>query len=237
MINQRFAQMYLRGHNPLGAKIRFGTVDDRPWRTVIGVTATFATSPSKNNPSPLLLLPVEVGDSFAVRSSLPAHLAATQARSALHSLDRAVKLDVGTMHERVSESNARRTFQTSLLTAFAAIAIILALVGLYGLMSQTVKQRTPEIGIRLAIGSPRSRILTLILAQGLRLTTYGLLIGLAASYALTRLIHSWLFQIQPTDPLTFTLVPLAILGVSAAACLIPALSATRIDPIQTLRQE
>ena len=104
-------------------------------------------------------------------------------------------------------------------------------------MSFTVKQRTTEIGIRLAIGSPRSRILTLILSEGMRLTIYGLLIGFGAALAITRLVSSWLFQVKATDPLTLALVLLAALGVACAACFVPAWSATRIDPVETLRRE
>jgi putative ABC transport system permease protein len=103
-------------------------------------------------------------------------------------------------------------------------------------MSYTVKQRTAEIGIRLALGSPRSRVLSLILGQGLKLTVCGLILGLASSVALTRLVSTWLYNVKPTDPITFSLVPIFILAVAFAACLFPALGATRIDPIQTLRE-
>lgn len=180
---------------------------------------------------------MEAGDSFAIRSSLPVELATAQALSAVRSLDPAVKLEVETMRERITESNARRTFQTSLLSGFAFLAVILALVGLYGLMAFTVKQRTNEIAIRLAIGSSRTRVLALILSQGLRLTALGLLIGLAAAFALTRLVAAWLFEVNALDPLTFLFVPISILVVASAACFIPAWSASRIHPIQTLRQE
>jgi ABC-type antimicrobial peptide transport system permease subunit len=146
-------------------------------------------------------------------------------------------LETTTMNDVIKASNARRTFQTSLLTGFAVVAVLLALVGLYGLMSYTVKQRKVEIGIRLAIGSPRSRVLTLILGQGLRLTGYGLLIGLACAFALTRLVSAWLFGVESNDPVTFVAVPLFLLAVACCACIIPAWSATRIDPVQTLRQE
>ena len=162
---------------------------------------------------------------------------ASQIRLLVRSLDPALSTDIKTMRERIADTNARRTFQTSILSGFAFIAVVLALVGLFGLMSFTVKQRTSEIGIRLAIGSPRSRILTLILSQGMRLTIYGLLIGLAAAVALTRLVSSWLFEVKAADPLTLALVLLATLGVACAACLVPAWSATRIDPVETLRRE
>jgi predicted permease len=243
LVNKKFVASYLRGREPIGGRLSIGphsskTFSNKPDRyTIVGVLADTHYEDLAVEPKPALFQPTQSGDSYAIRSSLTPEQAASQIRSLVHSLDPALSVDVETMRRRISDTNARRTFQTSILSGFAFVAVALALVGLYGLMAYTVKQRTPEIGIRLAVGSPRSRILTLILAQGLRLTAAGLLIGLAAAFALTRLIHSWLFQIQPTDPLTFTLVPLAILGVSCAACLIPAWTATRIDPIQTLRQE
>ena len=141
------------------------------------------------------------------------------------------------MRERIDESNARRRFQTTLLSSFAVLAVALALVGLYGLMSYAVKQRTAEIGVRMAVGSSRRQVLTLILSQGLRLVSTGLVLGLAAAFALTRLVSNWLFGVTATDPVTFALVPLFILIVATCACLIPAWQATRIDPVQALRQE
>ncbi len=144
---------------------------------------------------------------------------------------------VRTMGQRVEESNARRRFQTTLLTGFAALAVALALVGLYGIMSYAVKQRTAEIGVRLAVGSSRAAVLRLILSQGLRLTAAGLVIGLAGAFALTRLVSSWLFGVSATDPVTFVAVPLFILLVATGACLLPAWNATRVDPVTALRQE
>ena len=141
------------------------------------------------------------------------------------------------MRERIQESNARRRFQTMLLTAFAAMAVALALIGLYALMSYTVKQRTAEIGIRLAIGSTRTRVLSLVVWQGLRLAGIGLFIGLVCAFALTRVVASWLFDVSARDPLTFLFVPLFILAVAVCACLIPAWSAIRIDPAVALRHE
>jgi putative ABC transport system permease protein len=239
IINAKFAEMYFHGRDPLGGQVRTGIGDlsKSSWLTVIGVVGDVRHMAIDVPVKPQMFQPASVGNNFAIRSALPARLVAGQARGALRSLDPTLTLDIKTMHERIQISNARRTFQTSLLTGFAVIAVALALVGLYGLMAYTVKQRTSEIGIRLAIGSPRGRVLSLILSQGLRLTTYGLLIGLTASFALTRLVSGWLFAVQSTDPLTFALVPLLLLVVSCGACLIPAWGATQIDPIQTLRQE
>ena len=236
LINKKFSDSYFRGHNAIGGRIRLGGKPAR-WGTVIGVLADVRDQDIAAEAKPTLVQPAEDGDSFAVRTNLPAAQAASQIRSLVRFLDPALTPDIKTMRERITDINARRTFQTSILSGFAIIAVVLALVGLYGLMSFTVKQRTGEIGIRLAIGSPRNRILTLILSQGIRLTTYGLLIGLAAALVLTRLVSSWLFQVKATDPLTLTLVLLATLGVACTACLVPAWTATRIDPVETLRRE
>jgi putative ABC transport system permease protein len=113
----------------------------------------------------------------------------------------------------------------------------LALIGFYALVSYTVKQRTAEIGIRLAIGSTRTQVLNLVLWQGLRLTGLGLSVGLVCAFALTRVVASWLFDVSARDPLTFFFVPLFILAVALCACLIPAWGAIRIDPATALRHE
>lgn len=236
LINKKFSDSYFRGREAIGGRIRL-TGTPATWGTVIGILADVRDQDIASEAKPTLVQPAEDGDSFAVRANLPDTQAASHIRSLVRSLDPALSADIKTMRKRTADTNARRTFQTSILSGFAFIAVVLALVGLFGLMSFTVKQRTVEIGIRLAVGSPRSRILTLILSQGMRLTTYGLLIGLAAALALTRLISSWLFQVKATDPLTLALVLLATLGAACAACLVPAWSATRIDPVETLRRE
>ena len=236
LINKKFSDSYFRGRNAIGGRVRLEGTPAR-WGTVIGVLADVRDQDIAAEAKPTLFQPAEDGDSFAVRTTFPAMQSASQIRSLVRSLDPALSTDVKTMRERIADTNARRTFQTSILSGFAFIAVVLALVGLFGLMSFTVKQRTSEIGIRLAIGSPRSRILTLILSQGMRLTIYGLLIGLAAAVALTRLVSSWLFQVKAADPLTLAIVLLTTLGVACAACLVPAWSATRIDPVETLRRE
>jgi putative ABC transport system permease protein len=139
------------------------------------------------------------------------------------------------MRQLMSESTSARRFQTVALSAFAAIAVFLALVGLYGLMAYSVKQRTAEIGIRIALGAPAARVLGMVVWNGLALVAIGLTIGLAGAAAVTRLGASWLYGVSAADPLTFLLVPVLILGVALLACLIPAWKATRIDPVTALR--
>ena len=143
----------------------------------------------------------------------------------------------GTMRQLVAEATSRRRFQTIVLAVFAGTAVFLALVGLYGLMAYAVKQRTAEIGIRIALGASGSSILGMVVGKGLSLVAMGLAIGLAGALAITRLGTSWLFGISSADPVTFLLVPVLILVVALGACLIPAWKATRIDPVTALRYD
>ena len=124
-----------------------------------------------------------------------------------------------------------------LFAVFSTLAISLAIVGLYGVMSYSVSRRTHEIGVRLALGASKRHLLTLVLGQGLKLTAIGIAVGTAGALGLTRLISNMLFGVTPTDPVTFTLVGLLLTGVSLAACYLPARRATRVDPIRALKYE
>ena len=240
MVNQRFVRDYFQGRDPLAGQIRIGMGDlaKTPWATVIGVVGNVRHNSLEEASEPQIIQPADNGDNFAIACSAPVAQVITEARGALRSLDPVLTLEsIQTMSERIRGGNAHRRFQTTLLTGFAAIAVILALTGLYGLMSYAVRRRTAEIGVRLAIGSSRARVLRLILSQGLRLTAIGLAMGLGCAFALTRLVSSWLFGVQATDPATFVAVPVFVLVVACCACLIPAWSATRIDPVEALRHE
>jgi ABC-type antimicrobial peptide transport system permease subunit len=141
------------------------------------------------------------------------------------------------MTDVVSTALATPRLTGFLLGAFAAIALALAAVGIYGVLAYLVALRTQEIGIRLAIGADRSQVLTMILGQGLKLAAAGIVMGLAAAFLLTRLMQSLLYQVQPSDPLTFVAVPLALLIVSLIASYLPALRATRVSPVIALRTQ
>jgi putative ABC transport system permease protein len=159
-------------------------------------------------------------------------------RNIARSIDPTVTVsDVRSMDELITAANARRRFQTSLLSIFAAIALLLALVGIYGLMTYSVKQRTPELGIRMTLGASRMEILAMVIRQGVGVTAMGVAIGIGGALALTRLLAASLYGVKPTDPITFYAVPVLILMVSAAACFVPAWKATRIDPAIALRYE
>src|SRR5262249_50404134 len=142
---------------------------------------------------------------------------------------------IRTMDEIVSGSVSRQRFNLILMEVFAALALILAAVGIYGVMSYTVTQRTHEIGIRMALGARRSDVLRLVVGEGARLVAIGVVIGLGSAYGLTRLMSSLLFGVSATDPATFGIIAAALVLVSLLASYIPARRATRVDPMIALR--
>jgi len=144
---------------------------------------------------------------------------------------------IRTMQQVMAESTARQSFNMLLLTVFAGVAVFLAAIGIYGLLSYTVQQRLQEIGIRMALGAGRGQMLALILGQGLRLAGIGIVLGLAAAFGLTRVLSSFLFGIKASDPLTFAVVAGVLALVAFLAAFVPAQRATRVDPIMALRNE
>ena len=132
---------------------------------------------------------------------------------------------------------AAQRFNAALLSAFALFAVLLAAVGIYGVMTYTVRQRTREIGIRMALGASVRDVLRMVLAHGFVLALIGLLVGLSGAFALTRLMSSLLYHVRPSDPLTYAAVSAALLGVALGACSLPAFRAIRVDPIHSLRHE
>jgi ABC-type antimicrobial peptide transport system permease subunit len=145
--------------------------------------------------------------------------------------------DAKLMTDVVTESVAQPRFYTSLLTVFAALALLLASAGIYGVMSVSVAQRTSEVGIRMALGATSGSVLKLVLGHGLRFVLAGIVIGLAGALALTRLIQSQLYSTSPADPATFAAVSILLIAVSLAAAFLPARRAARVDPMAALRQE
>jgi ABC-type antimicrobial peptide transport system permease subunit len=142
-----------------------------------------------------------------------------------------------TMDEIISDSISDRKFSMVLLGTFAALALLLSSIGIYGVISYLIGERTHEIGIRMALGAQRNDVLTLVLSEGVRLTLIGAAIGIAAALGLTRLMANLLYGVSATDPLTFTAVPIVLLGVAMLACYIPARRAMRVDPMTALRYE
>ncbi len=237
-VSQSFAKLYFDGRPAVGARIKIGGDGSMqvPWSTVVGVVADVRHSGLERPPAPTVYAASQFADTLAVRSSLPPDAIAVMIRKSLHNLDPTIALaDLRTMDDRISEAASRRRFQTALLAAFAVIAVALALAGLYGLLSYAVRQRTGEIGLRIALGASRADVVGMIVRQGLALVALGLAVGLAAAMVLSSLITSLLYGVRASDLATLVAVPVFILAVGALACAIPAWKAAKVDPATALR--
>ena len=172
-----------------------------------------------------------------VRSAIPEDALARQIQQAVRAQDPSLPIvKMRTMDQVFADAAARPRVLAELLAIFAGLALALAAIGTYGILSYSVSERTKEIGIHKALGAPRGSVLGMILAQGLRLTITGLVAGLAASFGLTRLLQAQLFDVKPTDLATLTGVAVFIAVVAFIACYVPAQRATRVDPMVTLRE-
>jgi predicted permease len=239
IINQRFAETFFQNRNPLGGRITVGPGQAR-WWTVVGVVADVRHTGLEEEPqSQMYHANYDVGDgSVAVGSTLAPTTVANEVRTALKSIDPNIAAtDIHTMGELASIANARRRFQTSLLTVFAGIALVMALVGLSGLMRFSVDRRRREVGIRMALGAKRRDVLLLILRNASVLVVCGLGLGLACTWAATRLLKSFLFGVGQHDPLTVVTVSVLLVVCGLMAAFVPARRAASIDPMQALRTE
>jgi putative ABC transport system permease protein len=177
-------------------------------------------------------------NALIMRTAIDPLSLATPVRNAIWAVDKDQTVaNIDSMEHIVAGAVARQRFSMLLLAIFAGVALVLAAVGIYGVMSYSIAQQTREIGIRMALGAQRSDVLKMTVKQGLRLVAFGLVIGLVAAFVLTRVMASLLFGISATDPLTFISISLVLLAVAILASYIPALRATRVDPIIALRAQ
>jgi putative ABC transport system permease protein len=241
IVNQSFARVYFANRNPIGGRI---SQDEHhtEWKTVVGVIADVRNTSLEEAPAPQIYLPLfrdALGSAYiAVRSVLPPSAVASSIRSTLHSIDPNLAVaDIQTMGDLVSEASARRRFQTSLLTVFAAIALFLALVGIYGLMAYSVSRRTRELGIRMALGAQRKDVMLLVLKKAASLLGLGLVTGLVCTWLATRAIKAFLFGVTAHDPTTIVFVCALLVVCGLIAAFLPARRAASIDPMQALRTE
>ena len=240
IVNQQFAKVYFANRNPIGGRISTDEKDHSHWSTVVGVVADVRHFTLEEAPQPQMYFPgYEFGGAYiAVRSGLPPSTVASEIRGVLKGIDPNLpRADVHTMGDLMSEASARRRFQTSLLTVFAAIALLLALVGLYGLMAYSVSCRTRELGIRMALGAQRTQVMLLVLRKAGLLLGLGLVSGLMCSWMATREIKAFLFGVDEHDPATIISVCGLLAACGLIAALIPARRAASIDPMQALRTE
>ncbi len=173
-----------------------------------------------------------------MRTTLPPETINTQVREAVLAVDPEQPVfDMKTMDARVAESLATRRAPMVLAVVFAAVALVLAAIGVYGVLAYTVSQRIPELGVRMALGASRADVFTLVLAQGAKLTVLGVLAGVLAALGATRLMQSLLFGVEAADPMVFVVVSVALSAVALTACWMPARRATRVDPLEALRYE
>jgi putative ABC transport system permease protein len=244
LINEAMARTYWPGEDPLGKRIRQGNSDD-PWLIIAGVVGDIREFDPLTPPRPTMYFPItQFPDSggilrdWVVRTSGDPLAVASSVRSAIWSADKDLAVTrVRTMEEVRSLSIASQRLNLLLFALFAALALVLATVGTYGVMAYSVAQRTREIGIRMALGARRIDVLRIVLVQGFRIAALGLLVGIAAALALTRLITSMIYGISSTDATTFITVALLLALVALAACYIPARRVMRVDPMAALRYE
>jgi putative ABC transport system permease protein len=242
IINESMARRFWPDQDPIGRRIKLGPRDSSEWDTIIGVVrdvrhvgldadAGFSTyQPVAQQPR----LQMEI----AIRTAGDPQMVIAAAQRELRSIEPALMIDkVETMAQRVDDSVAPRRLNLVLFGLFSLLALVLAAVGLYGVVAYAAGQRTQEFGIRMAMGAESADVLRLVLGQGLKLALAGVVIGTAAALALTRLLTTLLFEVQPADPLTIVAVSILLALVATVACWIPAYRATRIAPLESLRAD
>jgi putative ABC transport system permease protein len=243
VINESFARKYFPGEDPIGKHL--GIYGGEKLYAIVGVVGDTRYSIGEP-PAPMqyypLYAPGLAGDqnsgTLVIRSSRDVEQLALPVQRIVQSMDHDVPVsDVLTMNQLLGKSTLDQSFNATLVTGFAVLSLLLAAAGLFGVLSYIVAQRSGEIGIRIALGAQRQQVLILMLADGMRPALIGLLLGLAASTAATRLIKAMLYETQPLDPVVFAAVAASLVAVAALACIAPAWRASRLDPMQALRTE
>ncbi|MGA9668150.1 MAG: ABC transporter permease [Terracidiphilus sp.] len=247
IINNAMARKYWPGENPIGKQVGVGSTK-YPLRTIIAVVADIKQVSLREVPGPTMFVPYTQNEikvwpnmqsmQFAIRTQVDPASIAGSVRQAVHQVDPDLPIaNFETLTTIVDTSMSADRFSMFLLAAFGVLALTLAAIGMYGVISYSVMQRTSEIGIRIALGSSRRRIFAMVLVQGGRLVSIGIAIGLIAAFGVTRLMTGFLYQVQPTDPVTFVAVSFLLMIVALWACYMPARKAMKVDPMVALRCE
>jgi predicted permease len=246
IISESMARRLWPGQDPTGKRISTSRDQNRNrvWDQIVGVAGDvkYRTLIRDQNNDPDIYLPLlqnpNRGFALALRTTGDPSGLVSAIRGEVKSLDSNLPIsDIATMQQRMKNNTARTRFSTLLLGVFACVAMLLAVVGIYGVMSYSVTQRSHEIGIRMALGAARRDVLKLVVGEGLALVAAGVAVGLVGAFAATRVLASQLYSVSATDPVTFSVVSLVLAGVGLAACAVPARRATKVDPMVALRYE
>ena len=243
VINEALARGFFSNEDPIGKRLKFSKPEvEDDWITIVGVVKNEKLEGLAAEVKPEVyqsfLQTANNSANFVVRTTTDPRALTTAVRTEISAIDKDIPIfNVKTMKEVLYESIARERFTVLLLTIFAGVALILSAIGIYGVMSYAVTERTHEIGIRMALGANTSDVLKLVVRQGIKLALAGVGLGIAGAFALTRLIANLLFGVGATDPLTFTVISLLLTSVALLACWLPARRAAKVDPMVALRYE
>jgi putative ABC transport system permease protein len=243
IISNALARRYFPNQDPIGREMEFGfPPNSNVSRKIVGVAGDVRDVALSRKPGPMMYVPFAQaplwGGEVVVRSSMSTSSVAAGIRQAVQSIDKNLPVtDFQSFPDVLGASVAQDRFRTLLMASFSAIALLLAAVGIFGVISYSASQRTREIGIRMALGAERGDVLRMVVGQGLRLALIGVAVGVAGALALTRFLSSMLYGVTPTDPITFIGVSLILIAVALVACYIPARRAAKVDPMVALRYE
>jgi putative ABC transport system permease protein len=237
-------RFFADGRDPIGSRLTFGNPANpkTTWMTIVGIVGNIAQEGVTAKPYAQLYQSIDQSPTRVVYVSLRSDrdplLLASSVRGTVRAVDPDLLVnDIQTLEDRVSQNIARPRLSVLLIGAFSAIALLLAAIGIYGVMAYTVAQRTREIGVRMALGADPHEVKQLVVRQGMRPALIGVAVGLVAAFAATRLIASLLYGVSAVDPLTFVLVPLFLIAVALLATYLPARRATRVPPTVALQAE
>jgi putative ABC transport system permease protein len=245
LVNQSFVRTYFPDGNPIGARIRWARGPEPHWMTIVGVVGDVKHFGLNLPEEPAFYSSYMQSDQpwkrwmyLVVRSNVDPAALSAQVKKEVWAVDKLIPVTkVEPMHEVMAVSMAAQRFNMTLMGTFALTALFLAGIGIYGVISFSVTQRTHELGVRMALGAQTADVLRLVVGHGLKLTVIGVAIGLAAAFAVTRLMESLLFGVSATDPATFVSVAAILAGVAMLASFVPARRASKVDPIVALRYE
>jgi len=243
IINETMARSLWPGEDPIGKRFKFGPPESRqPWLTVVGLARDMRRQLLEREPMAQVFVPVaqdpERGMELLIKPAGNPLLLADAVRREVHAMDRTAFVSgISTMEQRIGRSLFERRFQTSLLSAFSIVALLLAAIGTYGIVHFSVQQRTREIGVRMVLGAQKLDVLSMVMREGLKLVLIGVSLGLALALSIMRLMQRLLFEVGPTDPTTFASVALLLGGIALFACWLPARRAAKIHPMEALRYE